>query len=105
MDTSDKRALAAREAYVLGRIREHGAFTCTGGCEQRQSGQLHCVHLARELGTSNQRIWRSVGILAEMGLLTRVRDEVERCWRFLPAGCQPSDLNRRPEAPGHADGK
>ncbi len=86
--------LTDRETKVLARIREHGSFTCTGGCEQRQSGQLHCVHLARELSTSNHKIWRAVGALVEMGLVDRDWDEMAGCWRFSPA-------EERREPPAH----
>lgn len=76
------RPLTEREMAVLLRIREHGAFSCTGGCEQRQPGQLHCVHLALELATSNHKIWKAVGSLADRGMLARRWDEAARCWRF-----------------------
>lgn len=75
-------SLTEREMAVLLRIREQGAFSCTGGCEQRRPDQLHCVHLARELVTSNHKIWKVVGSLAERGLLDRRWDEGGRCWRF-----------------------
>ncbi len=83
MSSNSERVLAERDKAVLARIAAHGAFICSGGCEQRQSGQLHCVNLSRQLGTTNRRVWQTVIRLVDAGLLERQRDEVAHCWRFV----------------------
>ena len=82
MPNGTRQMLSERDKMVLVRIAASGAFTCTGGCEQRQSGQLHCMNLSRELGISNRKVWQSLVGLVEMGLLERQRDEAAHCWRF-----------------------
>ena len=68
MDTSDKRALAAREAYVLGRIREHGAFTCTVLRTKAEWTASLCSPGPRAWNIQSADL-EKCGILAEMGLL------------------------------------
>lgn len=82
MSLDTRQTMDERDRTVLERIAAYGAFTCTGGCEQRQSGQLHCMNLSRELGTSNRKIWQSLVRLVETGLLERRRDDTAHCWRF-----------------------
>ena len=60
---------------ILALINELGASICTGTCEHRKPGELHCHNIGRRIKISSAGVKRRLRELVQMGLLTRRRLE------------------------------
>ncbi|MFZ1984316.1 MAG: hypothetical protein WAU91_07865 [Desulfatitalea sp.] len=61
---------------ILALIREVGCSICTGTCEHRKPGEIHCHHISRRIKISSTGVKRRLREMVQMGLLHR--DRVER---------------------------
>jgi DNA-binding HxlR family transcriptional regulator len=61
---------------ILAIIREVGCSICTGTCEHRKPGEVHCHHISRRIKISSAGVKRRLREMVQMGLLNR--DRVER---------------------------
>ena len=68
--------LSSDRLAILAMIREIGASVCTGTCEHRKPGELHCHNISRRIKISSAGVKRRLRELVQMGLLNR--DRVER---------------------------
>ena len=68
--------LSSDRLAILALIREIGASVCTGTCEHRKPGELHCPNIGRRVKISSAGVKRRLRELVQMGLLNR--DRVER---------------------------
>jgi DNA-binding HxlR family transcriptional regulator len=60
---------------ILALIRETGCSICTGTCEHRKPGELHCHNIGRRIKISSAGAKRRLRELTLMGLLDRERAE------------------------------
>jgi predicted transcriptional regulator len=60
---------------ILALIKEAGASVCTGTCEHRKPGELHCHNIGRKVKISSAGAKRRLRELVQMGLLRRERIE------------------------------
>lgn len=61
---------------ILAVIREVGSSICTGTCEHRKPGELHCHNIGQRIKISSAGVKRRLREMVQMGLLHR--DRVER---------------------------
>lgn len=61
---------------ILAVIREAGCSICTGTCEHRKPGELHCHTIGRRIKISSAGVKRRLREMVQMGLLKW--DRVER---------------------------
>jgi len=61
---------------ILAVIREAGCSICTGTCEHRKLGELHCHNIGQRIKISSAGVKRRLREMVQMGLLKR--DRVER---------------------------
>jgi DNA-binding HxlR family transcriptional regulator len=61
---------------ILALIREAGCSICTGTCEHRKPGELHCHTIGQRIKISSAGVKRRLREMVQMGLLQR--DRVER---------------------------
>jgi DNA-binding HxlR family transcriptional regulator len=61
---------------ILAVIREAGCSICTGTCEHRKFGELHCHNIGQRIKISSTGVKRRLREMVQMGLLER--DRVER---------------------------
>ena len=61
---------------ILEIIRDAGCSICTGTCEHRKIGELHCHNISQRLKISSAGVKRRLREMVNMGLLNR--DRVER---------------------------
>ena len=61
---------------ILALIREVGSSICTGTCEHRKPGELHCHSIGQKIKISSAGVKRRLRELVQMGLLKR--DRIER---------------------------
>jgi len=60
---------------ILAVIREAGCSICTGTCEHRKPGELHCHTIGQRIKISSAGVKRRLRELVQMGLLKRNRVE------------------------------
>lgn len=60
---------------ILAIIGEVGASICTGTCEHRKPGELHCHNISRRVKISSAGVKRRLREMVDMGLLDRQRVE------------------------------
>jgi DNA-binding HxlR family transcriptional regulator len=60
---------------ILALIRETGVSICTGTCEHRKPGELHCHNIGRRIKISSSGVKRRLREMVQMGLLNRKRVE------------------------------
>jgi DNA-binding HxlR family transcriptional regulator len=60
---------------ILALIKETGCSICTGSCEHRKLGELHCHHISRRVKISSAGTKSRLRELTQMGLLDRERVE------------------------------
>jgi DNA-binding MarR family transcriptional regulator len=60
---------------ILALIKETGASICTGTCEHRKPGELHCHNIGRRIKISSSGVKRRLREMVQMGLLDRKRVE------------------------------
>ncbi len=68
--------LSSDRLAILALIKEAGCSVCTGTCEHRKSGELHCHHISQRIKISSNGVKYRLRELVQMGLLKR--DRVER---------------------------
>jgi len=61
---------------ILALIKDYGCSICTGTCEHRKPGELHCHHISRQVRISSAGAKRRLRELTQMGML--VRERVQR---------------------------
>lgn len=61
---------------ILAIIKEAGCSICTGTCEHRKAGELHCHNISQSLKISSNGVKCRLREMVQMGLLQR--DRVER---------------------------
>ncbi len=61
---------------ILAVIREAGCSICTGACEHRKPGEVHCHNIGQRIKISSAGVKRRLREMVLMGLLNR--DRVER---------------------------
>ncbi len=61
---------------ILAVIREAGCSICTGTCEHRKPGELHCHTISQRIKISSAGVKRRLREMVQMGLLKW--DRVER---------------------------
>jgi len=61
---------------ILAVIKEAGCSICTGTCEHRKPGELHCHNIGQHIKISSSGVKRRLREMVQMGLLDR--DRVER---------------------------
>jgi DNA-binding HxlR family transcriptional regulator len=60
---------------ILAMIREVGCSICTGTCEHRKPGELHCHNIGQHIKISSSGVKRRLREMVHMGLLERNRVE------------------------------
>lgn len=60
---------------ILALIREAGCSICTGTCEHRKIGELHCHSIGQRIKISSAGVKRRLREMVQMGLLDRNRVE------------------------------
>lgn len=60
---------------ILAVIREVGCSICTGTCEHRKPGELHCHTIGQRVKISSAGVKRRLREMVQMGLLNRDRAE------------------------------
>lgn len=60
---------------ILAMIREVGPGICTGTCEHRKPGELHCHNIGRRIKISSSGVKRRLREMVQAGLLDRARVE------------------------------
>ena len=60
---------------ILAVIREAGCSICTGTCEHRKAGELHCHNIGQRIKISSAGVKRRLREMVQMGLLERARTE------------------------------
>jgi DNA-binding HxlR family transcriptional regulator len=60
---------------ILAVIREAGCSICTGTCEHRKFGELHCHNIGQRIKISSTGVKRRLREMVHMGLLERNRVE------------------------------
>lgn len=68
--------LSSDRLAILALIREAGCSICTGTCEHRKIGELHCHNISQRIKISSAGVKRRLREMVQMGLLQR--DRVER---------------------------
>ena len=68
--------LSSDRLAILALIREVGSSICTGTCEHRKVGELHCHNIGQRIKISSAGVKRRLREMVQMGLLQR--DRVER---------------------------
>jgi DNA-binding HxlR family transcriptional regulator len=68
--------LSTDRLAILAIIREAGCSICTGTCEHRKFGELHCHNISQRIKISSAGVKRRLREMVQMGLLQR--DRVER---------------------------
>lgn len=68
--------LSTDRLAILAIIREAGCSICTGTCEHRKLGELHCHNISQRIKISSAGVKRRLREMVQMGLLQR--DRVER---------------------------
>lgn len=68
-------ALSSNRLAILALIREAGCSICTGNCEHRKPGELHCHNISRRVKISSTGAKCRLRELTQMGLLDRKRVE------------------------------
>ena len=68
--------LSSDRLAILALIREVGCSICTGTCEHRKVGELHCHNIGQRIKISSAGVKRRLREMVQMGLLQR--DRVER---------------------------
>lgn len=69
------QTLSRDRLAILALIKEIGCSICTGTCEHRKPGELHCHHISRRVRISSAGAKRRLRELTLMGLLDRQRVE------------------------------
>lgn len=67
--------LSRDRLVILALIREAGCSICTGSCEHRKPGELHCNNISQRIRISSAGAKRRLRELTLMGLLDRERVE------------------------------
>jgi DNA-binding HxlR family transcriptional regulator len=60
---------------ILALIKEVGVSVCTGTCEHRKPGELHCHTIGQKVKISSAGVKHRLREMVQMGLLTRERVE------------------------------
>jgi DNA-binding HxlR family transcriptional regulator len=60
---------------ILALIREVGTSVCTGTCEHRKPGEMHCHNIGRQIRISSTGVKNRLREMVQMGLLNRERVE------------------------------
>lgn len=68
--------LSSDRLAILAVIRQVGCTICTGTCEHRKPGELHCHNIGQRIKISSAGVKRRLREMVQMGLLHR--DRVER---------------------------
>ena len=68
--------LSSDRLAILAAIKEAGCSICTGTCEHRKIGELHCHNIGQRIKISSAGVKRRLREMVQMGLL--YRDRVER---------------------------
>lgn len=58
---------------ILAMIREAGCSICSGTCEHRKLGELHCHNISQRINISSAGVKRRLREMVQMGLLERNR--------------------------------
>jgi DNA-binding HxlR family transcriptional regulator len=58
---------------ILALIKKAGASICTGTCEHRKPGEMHCHNISRQIKISSAGVKRRLREMVQMGLLHRER--------------------------------
>jgi DNA-binding HxlR family transcriptional regulator len=58
---------------ILALIKKAGASICTGTCEHRKPGEMHCHNISRQIKISSAGVKRRLREMLQMGLLHRER--------------------------------
>ncbi len=61
---------------ILAMIKHAGCSVCTGTCEHRKTGELHCHNISQRIKISSNGVKHRLREMVQMGLLQR--DRVER---------------------------
>jgi DNA-binding HxlR family transcriptional regulator len=61
---------------ILAIIKEAGCSVCTGTCEHRKAGELHCHSIGQRVKISSNGVKHRLREMVHMGLLKR--DRIER---------------------------
>jgi DNA-binding HxlR family transcriptional regulator len=67
------RPLTKDRLAILAVIREVGESICTGTCEHRKPGELHCLHISQRINISSAGVKRRLREMVLLGLLDRQR--------------------------------
>jgi DNA-binding HxlR family transcriptional regulator len=67
--------LSSDRLAILAIIKEAGCSICTGTCEHRKIGELHCHHISQRIRISSNGVKNRLREMVQMGLLERNRVE------------------------------
>ena len=60
---------------ILAIIKDAGCSVCTGTCEHRKIGELHCHNISQRIKISSNGVKHRLREMVQMGLLQRERVE------------------------------